>query len=96
MSRRGRGFNPREVANLRSWGVEPRPDEIEQAKPGDTYARLERSTNPGLDAKIRAGSAITEAVIRAYVGLQNSHSFFDPTSGRYRPLDEPDDNLDVK
>lgn len=27
--RRGRGFNAQEVANLRSWGVEPRPDEIE-------------------------------------------------------------------
>ena len=27
--RRGRGFNREEVANLRSWGVEPRPDEVE-------------------------------------------------------------------
>ncbi len=28
--RRGRGFNAQEVANLRSWGYEPRPDEIER------------------------------------------------------------------
>lgn len=33
MPRRGRGFNPQEVANLKSWGVTPRPDEIEPSPP---------------------------------------------------------------
>ncbi len=74
-TRRGRGFNPKEVANLRSWGVEPRPDEIEPAIP---QVLLPTPVNPedpvwgAFRAFAAAPTPLRAAIFRQLKGLQAS------------------------
>ena len=58
--RRGRGFNREEVANLRSWGVEPRPDEVEPEVSQETQLAAEAAAEQRRLAAYEASRTASE------------------------------------
>lgn len=78
--RRGCGFNPQEVANLRSWGYEPRPDEVipvfvaPRVEPTSRYDALrsiaERASRPRSQEEAEADQRRRQADIERQMGLR--------------------------
>lgn len=66
--RRGRGFSAQEVANLRSWGIEPRPDEIAAPPPPTPFLealRAAQSPSPRPMPTLSAAEAAAQQRRRA-------------------------------